>query len=132
MKLQALSITVLVVMLVPHGLANEPPPSNTAPQSSSSSGTSVTVAKTVSPSRKQYTRKRILVLKQQTAEYKRAQRTADKLDIMLGQYSNPSQELERRYLINRFELLALKAELGRATRDELKELRQLQYKLLGR
>lgn len=130
MKLQALSVSVLA-MLMPHGLANELPPSNTAPRSSSSSGTSVTVTKTVSPSRKQYTRKRILVLKQQTAEYKRAQRTADKLDFMLGQYSNPSQDLQRRYLINRFELLALKAELGRATRDELNELRQLQHKLLG-
>jgi hypothetical protein len=130
MKLQALSVSV-IAMLMPHGLANEPPPSNTAPRSSSSSGTSVTVTKTVSPSRKQYTRKRILVLKQQTAEYKRAQRTADKLDFMLGQYSNPSQDLQRRYLINRFELLALKAELGRATRDELNELRQLQHKLLG-
>jgi hypothetical protein len=131
MKLQALSVCVLVATLVPHGLANEPPPSNTAPPSSSSGGTSVTVTKSVSPSRERYTRKRIIVLKQQIHDYKHAQKTADKLDLMLGTYSNPSRELMRRYLINRFELLALKAERGRATRDDLNELRQLQQILLG-
>jgi len=131
MKLQALSVSVLVAMLMPHGLANEPPPSNTAQSSATSSGTSVTVTKGVSPARQKYTKKRIIVLKQQIHDYKHAQKTADKLDLMLGTYSNPSRELMRRYLINRFELLALKAERGRATRDDLNELRQLQQILLG-
>lgn len=118
-------------MLVPPGLANEPPPSNTSQSSPTRSGTSVTVTKAVSPARQRYTKQRILVLKQQMGEYKKAQRTADKLDLMLGHYSNPSREAQRRYLINRFEFLALKAERGRATRDDLNELRQLQQMLLG-
>lgn len=131
MKLQALSVSVLVATLVPHSLANEPPPSNTAQSSTTRSGTSVTLTKAVSPARQEYSQKRIIVLKQQIHDYKHAQKTADKLDLMLGTYSNPSRELMRRYLIDRFELLALKAERGGATRDDLNELRRLQQILLG-
>ncbi|SRR6266542_3336508 len=132
MELRVLSITVLAAMLVPSGLANEPTASNTAPSNNRSSGSSVTVTRTVNPGRIIYTRRRIIELRQQIREYEKAQKTADKMDLLLGRYSNPSPAVERRYLINRFEFLALKAERGRATRADLDELRQLQHTLLGR
>jgi hypothetical protein len=41
-------------------------------------------------------------------------------------------EAQQRYLKNRIEYLALKAELGKATPADLNELRRLQHTLLGR
>lgn len=132
MKLQALSISVLAATLMHPGSANEPTASNSAPSNNSSSGTTVTVTRNTTATRERYTRRRIIELRQQIREHQKAQAVADKMDFMLGHYSSPSREAERRYLINRFEFLALKAERGRATRDDLAELRQLQQILLPR
>ena len=129
MKLQALSVSILAAMLVQPVLANDPTMSNTAPSNASSSATG---PRTMSPSREKYTRKRVIVLKQQMHDYGKAQKVADKLDLMLGRFPTRSPEAERRYMINRFEYLALKAERGRATRADLAEMQQLQHTLLGR
>jgi len=133
MKLHAFSISILAAVLVYPSLANEPSASNTAPSNNSSSGSTVTVTRTVSPGRERYTRRRIIELRQQIREHQKAQSVADKMDILLGHYpTSPSREAERHYLTNRFELLALKAERGRATRADIAELQQLQHILLGR
>jgi hypothetical protein len=133
MKLHALTVSMLGVVLAHSGHANEPAASNTAPSTNNSTATTVTVTRNVTPSRERYTRKRIIELRQQVREYQKSQSVADKMDLLLGRYpTRPSREVERRYLINRFEFLALKAERGRATRADVAELRELQQILLGR
>lgn len=89
----------------------------------------------MTPGRERATRKRIIVLKEQMREYRKAQRVADVMDAMQGHLlypSEPSPEAQRRHMINRFEYLALKAERGHATTAEVTEMRRLQHTLLGR
>ena len=135
MKLQALSISVLAAMLVHPGQACGPAASNTAqPTNNTTSSSTVTVQRKMSPGRESASRKRIIVLKQQMREYRKAQNTADIMDLMQGHVypAEPSREAQRRYMISRFEYLALKAERGHATTAEVTEMRQLQHTLLGR
>lgn len=79
-------------------------------------------------------RKRMIVLKKQMREYRKAQNTADIMDLMQGHVypAEPSREAQRRYMINKYEYLALKAERGHATTADVAEMRRLQHTLLGR
>jgi hypothetical protein len=132
MKLRAFSFSMLAAMLVHPSVANEPTASNTTAPNKVRSGTTVTVTRTMTPARRRYVRKRIVVLKEQVREYEKAQNVADTMDFMSGRFTSPSREAQQRYLKNRFEYLALKAELGKATPADLNELRRLQHTLLGR
>jgi hypothetical protein len=134
MKSQALSISVLAALLAHPGLACGPSGSAmTQPTNNSTSSSTVTNQRKLTPGRERASRKRIRVVKQQLREYQKAQNTADIMDLMQGNPfpAEPSREAQRRHLINKFEYLALKAELGHATTAEVMEMRRLQHTLLG-
>lgn len=132
MKLQALSISVLAAIFAHPGQACGPSASNTAqPTNNTTSSSTVTVQRKMSESD---SRKRMIVLKKQMREYRKAQNTADIMDLMQGHVypAEPSREAQRRYMINKYEYLALKAERGHATTADVAEMRRLQHTLLGR
>ena len=130
-----LVIGVLALFLALPAFANGPMPSD-QPTTSTSSG------RPMSPGRKNWTKKRVKHLKQEMNTYKSAERTSKGIDRMLGAADNnpnavffPSGQSaaeHRRYMINRFEYLAIKAEHGRASAKEIAEMQALQGALLGR
>lgn len=127
-------ISALVLFLAPPAFANGPMPSD-QPTTSTSGG------RPMSPGRRSWTKKRVKQLKQEMNTYKSAERTTQGIDRMLGAADNnpgavffpqgQSPAEHRRYMINRFEYLAIKAEHGRASPNEMAELRALQAALLG-
>jgi hypothetical protein len=129
-----LMISVLALFLALPAFANGPMPTD-QPTTSTSSG------RPMSPGRKTWTKKRVKHLKQEMNTYKSAERTTKNIDRMLGAADNnagtvmfPSGQSpaeHRRYMINRFEYLAIKAEHGRASANEMAEMRALQSALLG-
>jgi hypothetical protein len=60
----------------------------------------------------------------------KAQRTADNLDIMLGNFPSRSVTYKRQHRLNRFEFLALKKEAKGLTPKEHAEMQWLRQQLL--
>jgi hypothetical protein len=88
----------------------------------------------MSPGRDQWTRRRIKHLRRQMDDYKKAQRASDNLGYATGEYvpqihRNPAEY--RQHLINRYEFLALKAERGKATSNDIAEMHAIKHRLLG-
>jgi hypothetical protein len=96
--------------------------------------------RTVSPERDHWARRRIKQLRAEMDAHRKADQTARTLDHILGVADNnagralfpegASAAAQRRYMINRYEFLALKAELGKANAKDIAELRALQAALL--
>ncbi|MEP7016130.1 MAG: hypothetical protein ABI925_11875 [Verrucomicrobiota bacterium] len=100
-----------------------------------SGGSSQNTGHSMSPGRKQWTKKRMKHLKQQMSDYNSAQKWSDGLGYATGEWvpqMHRNSAEHRRYMINRYEFLALKAEHGRASANDIAEMRGLQAALLSR
>jgi hypothetical protein len=130
MKIRVLLIVAFTALFALPALANGPMPGDPG----TSSSTSVQ-PNNMSPGRQRWTKRRMKHLRQQMTDYKKAQQTADALGYATGEYvpqlhRNPAEV--RRHMINRYEFLALKAERGKASANDVAEMRALQSALLGR
>ena len=123
---------VVAVTLCP-ALANDPSmPSNTNTATTNSApGRTTTTTVTVNKGRQVWVRKRVVHLKQKMKDDDKAQRTADKLDIMLGNFPTQSAAYNRQHMLDRFEFLALKREAKGLTQKEYAEMQLLRQQLLS-
>lgn len=126
MKIRVLLTAALTVLFALPAFANGPMPGD--PGMSSNPPSKMT------PGRQKWTKRRMKHLKQQMSDYNKARQTADTLGYATGEYvpqlhRNPAEV--RRHMINRYEFLALKAERGKASANDIAEMRALQAALLG-
>ena len=98
---------------------------NTAP-----SRTTTTTTVTAKTGRRVWVRKRAIYLKQKIKDDDKAQRTADRLDLMLGNSPSRPATYKRQHMLDRFEFLALKQELKGLTPKEYAEMQSLRHQLL--
>ncbi|MEP6604196.1 MAG: hypothetical protein ABJB69_09635 [Spartobacteria bacterium] len=83
--------------------------------------------------RQQWSKKRMRHLREKMAEGERAQKTADRMDLVTGgNYPQRTAAYTRQRMINRFEWLALKRERKGLTANEMAEMQLLQRTLLSR
>lgn len=130
MKIRVLLNVAFTGLFALPALANGPMPGDPGTSSSTSAQPN-----NMSPGRQRWTKRRMKHLRQQMTDYKKAQQTADALGYATGEYvpqlhRNPAEV--RRHMINRYEFLALKAERGKASANDIAEMRALQAALLGR
>ena len=57
----------------------------------------------------------------------KAQRTADNIDLMLGNFPGPDRPIRRQHMLDRFEFLALKKEAKGLTQKEYSEMQWLRH-----
>jgi len=125
--------SILAIAIVCPAFANDPSmasgtattTTNTAPNR-----TTTTTTVTANRSRHVWVRKRVIHLKQKMKDDDKAQRTADKLDIMLGNVPSRPATYRRQHMLDRFEFLALKKEAKGLTSKEYAEMQSLRQQLL--
>ena len=124
--------SILAIAIMCPALANDPSmASGTATTTNSvPNRTTTTTTVTANPGRRVWVRKRTIHLKQKMKDDDKAQRTADKLDIMLGNFPTRSATYTRQHMLNRFEFLALKKEAKGLTPKEYAEMQSLRQQLL--
>jgi uncharacterized protein (DUF924 family) len=126
--------SIVAAVIVCPALANDPSmASGTATTTSNSAPnrTTTTTTVTANPSRKVWVRKRVIHLKQKMHDDDKAQRAADKIDIMLGNFPTRSPIYTRQHILDRFEFLALKKEAKGLTQKEYSEMQWLRQQLLS-
>ena len=119
-KLSAITCGVLVLVMASPVLACGPAVSSGGGGSSN-------------PGRKRWVRHRTRQLDQQMHDYREARKWSDGLGYATGEFvpqMHRNQAEERRYMINRYEYLALKQERGKASAQDKAEMRALQRTLL--
>ena len=125
--------SIVAIAIVCPALANDPSmtsgtgtnTTNVAPNR-----TTTTATVTTNTGRRVWVKKRAIHLKQKMKDDDKAQRTADKLDIMLGNFPTRSAIYKRQHMLDRFEFLALKKELKGLTPKEYAEMQSLRQQLL--
>ena len=125
--------SIVLAAIVCPALANDPSmASGTAPTTTNSAPNRTTTTTTVTANRSRHVwvKKRAIHLKQKMKDDDKAQRTADKLDIMLGNFPSRSATYKRQHMLDRFEFLALKKELKGLTPKEYAEMQSLRQQLL--
>jgi hypothetical protein len=125
--------SIVVVAIVCPALANDPSmASGTAPTTTNSAPnrTTTTTTVTANRSRQVWVKKRVIYLKQKMKDDNKAQRTADGIDIMLGNFPSRSATYKRQHMLDRFEFLALKKEAKGLTPKEYAEMQSLRQQLL--
>lgn len=86
------------------------------------------------PGRQRWVRHRMKQLDQQMHDHREANKWSDGLGYATGEFvpqMHRNAAEERRYMINRFEYLALKTERGKASAKDRAEMRWLQGELLS-
>jgi len=129
---QAVASIVAIAIVCP-AFANDPSmASGTATTTTNSAPNRTTTTTTVTGNRSRHVwvRKRIIHLKQKMKDDDKAQRTADKLDIMLGNFPTRPATYKRQHMLDRFEFLALKKEAKGLTPKEDAEMQWLRQQLL--
>lgn len=124
--------SIVMAAIVCPALANDPSmASSTAPTTPNiaPSRTTTTTVRT-NTGRRVWVRKRVIHLKQKMKDDDKAQRTADKLDIMLGNFPTRPAAYKRQHMLDRFEFLALKKEAKGLTPKEYGEMQSLRQQLL--
>jgi hypothetical protein len=124
--------SIVAMGLVCPALANDPSmASGTAPTTTNSvPNRTTTTTVTTNTGRRVWVKKRAIHLKQKMKDDDKAQRTADKLDIMLGNFPSRSAIYKRQHMLDRFEFLALKKELKGLTPKEYAEMQSLRQQFL--
>jgi hypothetical protein len=123
--------SIVAIAIVCPALANDPSmASGAAPTTTNSAPNRTTTTVTANRSRQVWVKKRAIHLKQKMKDDDKAQRTADKLDIMLGNFPTRSPIYKRQHMLDRFEFLALKKELKGLTPKEYAEMQSLRQQLL--
>ena len=125
--------SIVAIAIVCPAFANDPSmASGTATTTTNSAPNRTTTATTVTadPGRRVWVRKRTIHLKQKMKDDDKAQRTADKLDIMLGNVPSRPATYKRQHMLDRFEFLALKKEAKGLTSKEYAEMQSLRQRLL--
>src|ERR1700720_2989977 len=120
MNLPTVASIVAIAMVCP-ALANDPSMASstgTTTTNSAPNRTTTTTTVTANPGRRVWVRKRVIHLKQKMHDDDKAQRTADKLDFMLGNFPTRSTTYTRQHMLDRFEFLALKKEAKGLTQKE--------------
>jgi hypothetical protein len=131
MKRLTIAVVAIAIISSPSLFANGPMPADNNSSTSNSN---------MSPGREQWTRRRIKHLKHEMDEHRKADQTARNIDRILGGADEnvgrvmfpqgASSAARRRYMINRYEFLALKAERGNASAKDIAEMRALRAALL--
>jgi hypothetical protein len=125
--------SIMAAVIVGPALANDPSMASgtaTTTTNSAPNRTTTTTTVTANPGRRVWVRKRTIHLKQKMKDDDKAQRTADKLDIMLGNFPTRSATYKRQHMLDRFEFLALKKEAKGLTPKEYAEMQSLRQQLL--
>jgi hypothetical protein len=125
--------SIMAAVIVCPALANDPSMASgtaTTTTNSAPNRTTTTTTVTANPGRKVWVRKRIIHLKQKMKDDDKAQRTADKLDIMLGNFPTRPATYKRQHMLDRFEFLAIKKEAKGLTPKEYAEMQSLRQQLL--
>lgn len=124
--------SIVMAALVCTALANDPSMASSTGTTATSSapGRTTTTTVTTNPGRRVWVKKRAIHLKQKMKDDDKAQRTADKLDIMLGNFPSRPATYKRQHMLDRFEFLALKKELKGLTPKEYAEMQSLRQQLL--
>ncbi len=123
--------SIVAIAIVCPALANDPSmASGAAPTTTNSAPNRSTTTVTTNRSRQVWVKKRAIHLKQKMKDDDKAQRTADKLDIMLGNFPSRPATYKRQHMLDRFEFLALKKELKGLTPKEYAEMQSLRQQLL--
>ena len=125
--------SIVAIATVCPAFANDPSmPSGTSTSTTNAAPnrTTNTTTVTTSPGRRVWVKKRAIHLKQKMKDDDKAQRTADKLDVMLGNFPSRSATYTRQHMLDRFEFLALKKELKGLTPKEYAEMQSLRQRLL--
>jgi hypothetical protein len=126
-----IALSALVISSSLPVFANGPMPADNSNSTSNSN---------MNPGRERWTRNRIKHLKHEMEEHRKADQTARNIDRILGGADEnvgrvmfpqgASSAARRRYMINRYEFLALKAERGNASAKDIAEMRALRAALL--
>jgi hypothetical protein len=125
--------SIMAAVIVCPALANDPSMASgtaTTTTNSAPNRTTTTTMVTANPGRRVWVRKRTIHLKQKMKDDDKAQRTADKLDIMLGNFPTRPATYKRQHMLDRFEFLALKKEAKGLTPKEYAEMQSLRQQLL--
>jgi hypothetical protein len=126
--------SIVAAAIVCPALANDPSMASstatTTTQSAPSSSTTRTTV-TANTGRRVWVKKRVIHLKQKMHDDDKAQRAADKIDIMLGNFPTRSPIYTRQHMLDRFEFLALKREAKGLTQKEYSEMQWLRQQLLS-
>ena len=126
--------SIVAAAIVCPALANDPSmaSSTNTTTKSAPSRTTTTMTVTANTGRRVWVKKRIVHLKQKMTDDNKAQRTADNIDLMLGNFPGPrSPTYTRQHMLDRFEFLALKKEAKGLTQKEYVEMQWLRQKLLS-
>jgi hypothetical protein len=127
--------SIVAVAIVCPALANDPSMASstgTTATNSAPNRTTTTTTVTANRSRKVWVKKRVIHLKQKMKDDDKAQRTADNLDLMLGNFpGSRSAAYRRQHMLDRFEFLALKKEAKGLTQKEYAEMQWLRQQLLS-
>ena len=128
---QAVASIVAIAIVCP-AFANDPSMASSTANATTNSAPSrsTTTTVTTKTGRQVFVRKRIIHLKQKMKDDDKAQRTADKLDIMLGNFPTRPATYKRQHMLDRFEFLALKKEAKGLTPKEDAEIQWLRQQLL--
>jgi hypothetical protein len=123
--------SIVAMAIVCPALANDPSTaSGTSTSNSAPNRTATTTTVTANPGRRVWVKKRVIYLKQKMKDDNKAQRTADGIDIMLGNFPSRSATYKRQHMLDRFEFLALKKEAKGLTPKEYAEMQSLRQQLL--
>ena len=124
--------SIVMLAIVCPAFANDPSMASSTATTTTNSAPSRTTTTTVTTNtgRRVWVKKRAIHLKQKIKDDDKAQRTADKLDIMLGNFPSRSATYKRQHMLDRFEFLALKKELKGLTPKEYAEMQSLRQQLL--
>ena len=134
MNLPIVASIVAAAMVCP-ALANDPSMASstgTTTTKSAANRTTTTTTVTANTGRRVWVKKRTIHLKQKMTDDSKAQRTADNIDLMLGNFPGPrSPAYTRQHMLDRFEFLALKNEAKGLTQKEYSEMQWLRHQLLS-
>ena len=125
--------SIVAIAIVCPALANDPSMTSgtgTTTTNVAPNRTTTTATVTTNHGRRVWVKKRAIHLKQKMKDDDKAQRTADKLDVMLGNFPTRSVTYKRQHMLDRFEFLALKKELKGLTPKEYAEMQSLRQQLL--
>jgi hypothetical protein len=133
MKPSTVASIVALAMACP-ALANDPSMASSSATTTKKSASNTAITTTTvpaNPGRRVWVRKRIIHLKQKMKDDDKAQRTADKMDLMLGNFPTRSRTYTRQHMLDRFEFLALKREAKGLSQKEYAEMQMLRQQLLS-
>jgi hypothetical protein len=127
--------SIVAAAIVCPALANDPSMASstaTTATTSAPSRTTTTTTVTANTGRRVWVKKRVIHLKQKMHDDDKAQRTADNIDLMLGNFPGArSPTYTRQHKLDRFEFLALKKEAKGLTQKEYAEMQWLRQQLLS-